>query len=267
MAIILSSPSILPMGDVISTCVTDWDATVIDSYSGSGQNLDNIEPTPADASSQSANDMYLGATSGAEASDPTFTGTAGDPAAYFSCDGGDYFTYQGTITSFFDGIHKTTGGSDFTVFITFYYVGGATEVFFGNRSAGGANRGIIIYSVAGNNTVYLTQRGNTAASTVNSTGTMNTSAYNVIGISHSHSGNNTRAWINSSTAENLAHTFNTTTTAASGVPSIGAYSGGTSPVANTTRFVGISVFNEYFDDTKARQVIDQYNARHNRTYA
>lgn len=74
-------------------------------YSGSGQSfLDR---------STNASTFNLGATSGAEASDPTFNGTAGvrSSAQYFSTDGADWFTVAAN-TTFLNGLHKS--GSKFT---------------------------------------------------------------------------------------------------------------------------------------------------------
>lgn len=263
---IIVPPAIKPMGSIASSCVLDVDATIVDSYSGSGQAWDNIEPNPADGSAQTANDYHLGSGSGSGSDDPTFTGTAGDAGAYFLYDGGDYNTFQNTITTFFDNIHKTTGGADFTVFMAYYHITGTAYILGGNRSAAGTNIGLIFYHFAANSRVYVTQRGGTAGATVNSTGTVNGSGWNVVGVSHSHSANNTRIWINDSSVENLSHTFNTTTAAASGVPSICAYSGGTSIAPNGVRVAGVSWFNEYFDDEKAAAVREQYMARHNRLY-
>lgn len=263
---IIGQPHIKPMGSIVSSCVVDLDATIVDSYT-SGETWSNIEPNPGDGTSQTANDFYMGATGTVDGDEPTFTGTAGDPGAYMLYDGGDQNNFKGTITSFFDDIHKTTGGADWTVFIPFYFVGGTTQVLFGNRSAGGTTIGLIIWTIGLNDKARLTQRGNTANSSTNSSADINDSAVNIVGVSHSHSANNTRYWVNTSTAQNVSQTFNTTTTAASGVPCVGAYSGGSAQVINGQRYYGISCFNEYFDDEKARAVIDQYNARHNRVYA
>lgn len=255
------------MGSVVSSCVFDIDATIVDSYSGSGQAWDNIEPNPADGSSQTANDFHIGPTSGSEATDPTFTGTAGDAGAYFSYDGADYNLFQNSITTFLDGLHKTTGGSDYTVMVAFHYITGSNQILFGNRQAVGANVGILFWMNAATDTIRHTQRGDSAATTVFSTGTISGGADHIVGMAHDHSGNNTKFWVGSSTAETpQSQTYNTTTTAASGAPSIGAYSNGTLPAANGTRIYAVSVFNEYFDDTKAAEVFNQYRARHNRVY-
>lgn len=53
-------------------------------------------------------DFFLGATSGSEASDPTFNGTAGRRSSgeYWSFDGGDYFTYDSANETWMQNLHK-----------------------------------------------------------------------------------------------------------------------------------------------------------------
>ena len=262
---ILLQPEIVPMGEVVSSCVLDMDATIFDSFIGSGEDFDNIEPNPADSSTQTANDFFLGATGTADGDEPSFVGTAGDSAAYFLYGGGDFHKFQGTITTFLDGIHKTTGGSDFSFFMTFRYITGVNQVFVGNRLAGGTNIGVIMFATSTNDVLRCTQRGSSTSSVIG-TATMTSGSDIFIGISHSHADNNTRFWVETTTAENVAHTFGTTTSAASGVPSIGGFSDGTLAFPNTSRLYGCSVFNEYFDDAKAAKVKEQYEIRHNRSY-
>jgi hypothetical protein len=65
--------------------------------------------------SASGNDFFVGATSGAEASDPTHNGTPGglSAAEYWSFDGGDYFRYSTTNPTEFNNLHKDS--AQFTV--------------------------------------------------------------------------------------------------------------------------------------------------------
>lgn len=65
-------------------------------------------------------DFFRGTTSGADATDPTFNGTAGrlSSAEYFSTDGGDVFTYDTTNPAWVNNIHKT--GAKYT-FICWLY--------------------------------------------------------------------------------------------------------------------------------------------------
>lgn len=80
-----------------STCF-DLDATIADSYT-SGQTWANLVETPADGASTSDYNVWLGDDGSATATDPTFTGTAGDSGAYFATDGGDTFRFKNTTTN------------------------------------------------------------------------------------------------------------------------------------------------------------------------
>lgn len=93
------------------------DAAVSASYSGAGQTWANLTASPADGSSQSDYDFYLGASSAAEGSDPTFVGTAGTDVCYFSCGeapaANKYFTKAAANTTFLNGLHKA--GAKYTI--------------------------------------------------------------------------------------------------------------------------------------------------------
>jgi len=69
------------------------------SWTGSGKWLDR---------SGNGYDFFLGATGTGEATDPTFNGSVGDllPTAYWSSDGGDYFTYDTTNETWMQNLHK-----------------------------------------------------------------------------------------------------------------------------------------------------------------
>lgn len=76
------------------------------SYGGSGQ-------TWADVSGNGY-DFTLGETSGSEATDPTFTGSAGDLGSYFSFDGGDYFR-RTPIGTAVNAAHKDNAAFSFVL--------------------------------------------------------------------------------------------------------------------------------------------------------
>jgi len=109
-----STPRCQPLGVGVTTTVFDLDATCTSSYGGSGQTWANLETTPADSSAQSAYDFYLGNTSSATTDDPTFNGSADSAAAYFSVDGGDYFSLaSGANPTFLVDAHDTTNSGGF----------------------------------------------------------------------------------------------------------------------------------------------------------
>lgn len=51
-------------------------------------------------------DFFLGTNGSAAADDPTFTGSAGDLAAYFSFDGADFATYDTSNETWMNNLHK-----------------------------------------------------------------------------------------------------------------------------------------------------------------
>lgn len=77
-----------------------WDIGDTGAYSGSGQTITD--------QSGNGNHFFLGATSGSEASDPTFTGSAGDKRAstYLSYDGGDYNRLAVSNPTAINSLHK-----------------------------------------------------------------------------------------------------------------------------------------------------------------
>lgn len=76
------------------------DVADVDSYSGSGQTWSDL--------SGNSYDFLRGATSGSEASDPAFNGTAGNllSSTYWSFDNGDFFTLGQSNPAWVTNLHK-----------------------------------------------------------------------------------------------------------------------------------------------------------------
>ena len=251
-----------PMGDIVSSCVRDLDATIQASYAGTGTDWLNIETSPADSETQAQYDVE-----GTGVNQPTFTGITGNTDAYFSFDGNDFLLGKNSLTTFENNLHKTTGGSDFAFVMAIYYVS-ATQIFASNRAAGGANIGVFMFSSAGDNKLSFGQRGGSAPITVLSTATLNIGAWNIIAASHSHSTNESRLWVNTATGEDISHTYNTTTASASATKfTIGAYESGAAPLISGIRVRSFQEFNEYLTDAKMTGIINQLNLRHGTVYA
>ena len=139
----MKPPQIIMGGglDIVRNGLTVWlDANREDSYS-SGQTWTDL---------MGLSDMYRGATSGSDGSDPTFN--TGAPN-YFSTDGGDYFT---SVNANAGTLVRTWGRSNspFSLEMWAYFTGlsTATKVFAGNFTSGPSNYGAIRESgtVAGN---------------------------------------------------------------------------------------------------------------------
>lgn len=92
------------------------DPTSSASYSG-GQTWTDL--------SSSGTNFYRGTTNGAEASDPTY-----NSGGYFSCDGGDFFTYTGTNRpAWMNNVHKDN--ARFTIAMWLYVHSGSSGTSLG----------------------------------------------------------------------------------------------------------------------------------------
>ncbi len=240
-----------------SVCI-DVDATQSASYSGSGTNWANLATAPADGSAQAAYDFTL-------TSSPTFTGSAGNSAAYFLLGGTSYFVLaSGTNTTFLNNLHKTTGGADFWFAMALRYITPSGSRFFcGTGQTGSIGCGALI---GAGNSPSVWQRG-TSLVTDTSGITMTTATNYLFLFSYSHSNNNIRYWVNTRTKANSALTFNTTTSSASNPICFAAEGAGAAPLPNTTRVYACSMGNAYIDDADAAKIYDVYNLRQGRTYA
>ncbi|MCF1502212.1 hypothetical protein L0F51_00340 [Afifella sp. H1R] len=111
------------------------DAGAAESYPGTGQTWADLSPA--------GNDLYLGSSSGADAADQAFTGTAGEvgPDTYFSSDGGDYFVEAAAVMTDW---HKNNGL--FSVAALIYYTGSNTIIV---SSQGSVSQGVRLAIVSG----------------------------------------------------------------------------------------------------------------------
>ena len=261
-----SSDGLLFLDSVISSVVCDLDATLSSSYGGSGQTWANVIAAPADSSAQTDYDFFLGLTGDASTDDPAFIGTAGDPAAHFLLDGGDNFKLiAGSNHSLVKDMHKTTGGPDFWLAIAFQYVEAGDQTLFATASSGNFVQQIRI-KFSGTDTAEFRQVGDGSQAIQVTHGTFTTSTDFLLIISHKHSTNKTRFWLNTTTNTEVGQIFKTTTTDPDDTPGLFARGNGGQPMANNTRFYGFYAGNEFLDDTKAGNIISYLETRHNRDY-
>lgn len=255
-----------PLSSILSSAVFDLDATISTSYPGTGQVWKNIIPSPADGSAMASYDFTLGNTSSATTDDPTFTGSAGDAAAYWAMDGGDFWSMDtASVPAFLKSIHKTTGGSDFAFCFAGVLGSTVTGSIFNTR-LGSPSRGIGINLAA--TTSSFIQTGDGGNSLLSSAPPGYTANASFIGIySHSHSTNKSKIWINTGTGAEKDQTYNTTTTDSSDKAYIATLSTGFGWVASGNRLVHASCFNEYMTDAKAAAIITLLKSRHARSYA
>lgn len=238
-------PSYTALDQLVASNVADLDATLYTS----GQTWESLGAT--------ANyDFYLGSDGSAGADDPTFTGTGA--ASYFDLDGGDFFRIPSN-TALLTSLHKTTGGSDFGVCMTFQYVEtpGSSQVLFAtNTTAVGVGFRIITSA----DTLYVQQRGGTTA-TLN-TGVSLSAGDNLVCVSHSHSGNTTKHAVNTTSFTEVPHTFGTTTTDASALTTIAAAGNDAGNMTNGTRIYATSIYDAYLTDANLAAIAGEYETRH-----
>lgn len=259
------------LDDVINSVCFDLDATIAASYDDGvdSQKWFNLIASPADGESQSAYDFYRGNDNSSSTDDPTHNGTVGNDAAYWTLDGGDLFSLvSGANTTLLGDLHKTTGGKDFWIAIAWHQVDNSWPgaVMFTNRGHNGnAQKGIEFSLINNQQKVQLVHRGTSFTSLISDQLSAGEAAGDHITlISHSHSGDESRLWLNS-TLKTAAHTFSATT-AASALATIGAYSGGASGMSTETRLYSVAIGNEYLSAEGAANIIAHLETRHNRDY-
>jgi hypothetical protein len=257
--------------EVASTCF-HLDATDADSYSGSGQTWANLIDTPADGSGQTAFDVWRGASSSASTDDPTFNGTAGDSAAYWSFDGGDFFRctlsaanqpalWKNMGKSNSDGVFWfaaaiRSGGASATnrLFSTFQSSGnglkayGSTFTNFGfvisNAGGGGTNQIVPVTTALSQNTNYL------------------------IVCSFDPSSKDLRYAINSKTFSTTNWSgYRTNTTNGTLPMEFDSNGNANAPSSSGVRVYAYAGGNSYIDNTALGKIVDFFNAKHGRTYA
>jgi len=273
MILLPKSQSPSSLARVAPSTVFDLDATLNKSYDGSSQTWANLVNAPADGSSKTQYDFHLGTTSSVESSDPTFNGSAGSKAAYWSYDGGDVQTAKNSNTAFLEALHKTTSGTDFWLAVAFRMQNHTSPgVYFsnGNGSLSGG-RGMALYSDTSENLI-LRQQGDSAQSltTLGSSLTPGTDYLAIVTVQAGGAGShNLKHWVNTRTETATTLNFNTATLGSEyGLSVVGGL-----PVTMnnllvaTSRVYSVAAGNSYINDTQAESIIDFLNKRHNRTYA
>lgn len=251
---------------VLPSTVLDLDATIAASYGGSGATWSNLVASPADGSAQTAYDFYTG--DGATSSTyPTFNGTAGDPAAYWLFDGGDYFRKKdGVITDFLAHMHNYgLAGAGFWV----AWAGNiptpvSLSSVFSTSDASSEGCLLQILTTSGNGRIR--RRHNGGGSSMDSTVSV-TGSNKLVIVSFNNETGAFRYWINSTTVTSSGSNTTASSAASTGVPVIGAETDFGGALPNAARLYSFAMGNEYLDNTKAANIVAHMNARHGRLYA
>lgn len=258
---------------VISSVVCDLDATISNSYNGSGLTWSNLIESPADGTTRAAYDFHLGNGS-TSTTYPTFNGTAGDAAAYWSTDGGDYFLIKTLAGSLAERWHRTSGGTPFWVAVTFQTPSdlfSGTRSFWGNAS-GSYNRGIVSYAVSADTISMLSSNASTVPVTNNLSGVLvgSTDYIYLFSSDPSLSSNNVRIWVNTASASTFTHSYSASTTNSSDnlhiLATKGPFQDGSQIMLSGLRLYSFAMGNVLLDDAGAAAIIAHLGARHERNY-
>lgn len=235
-----------------SNIVAQWDATLSDSYVGSGVNLLNVIEAPADGSAKSAYDLIM--------SGLTFTGIAGDEAAYLATAGAG-FAEIAANTTFLTNLGKTSG-QDHTFIMAFEPATTVSNYLYSTQNTSSA----VGTSVTSAATVTQRQTDGVTSSTV-SDGTIVAATRYLVMSSHSHSTDRSRIYVNDKTVTEKVHIY-TPNIADPGI-NLHLFSRNDSAgyMPSGSKLIGSAFMNTYIDDTKAGELFDYYNALHGVTYA
>lgn len=198
--------------------------------------------------SGNGHDFFRGTDGSAQASDPSFSGTAGNLSAneYFSFDGGDYFTYDATNETWMTNLHKDN--AVWTWICWFWSSGDSSgSGLIGSNGASGAattGPGFLLQRTGGG--FNLLQLRVTAASTLvlqaASSASMTTGAWNFLAVSIDE-GAATGALVVNNTTTNFTSTYASPSTAgAAHTLQIGSRGNAANPAANTDRMAIVAMW-------------------------
>ena len=186
-------------------------------------------------------DFFRGTTSSAQASDPTFNGSADGRSSseYWSTDGGDFFRYDTTNETWMQNIHKNN--AQFTFVFWFYPISfGGTDNLMGNQSGSAANIGFRFRTNIFGILNFQVSNASVLACDI-SLGTLNAAAWNFIGFSLNEATGANGALINVNGSASTATSTYTSPNAGSATYTTEILAGGNSsgPWDSGTRIAGV----------------------------
>jgi hypothetical protein len=257
-----SDPS---LGDVVPSACCDLDVTLADSYAGSGQTWGNLVPTPADGAAKTDYDVFLGSdNTGPATDDPTFTGTAGSPSAYWSVDGADWFMNKLTNTGqprTLRYLHRTDDTS-----------GWWCAWAFRQAPSPGPFTGLLANGDESNNggmTVFFSGAALIArsiGSQVSFIQAFATSTDYLIIVSANAARTQFRAWVNTASADQQNQSFAAATADPPRSTKLFTAFDTAFPIASGGRLYSFACGNSYLDNTEAAAIISKLETRHGRDY-
>jgi len=239
-------------GSSLKLCL---DAGEARSYPGSGQTWSDL--------SGNGSDFYLGATSGAEASDPTFNGQVGARRAgtYFSFDGGDYFTMAVATPTWMQNLHKA--GAKLGILAWWYMAAsGGSQLLFATAGITWSEFGVSFEVVNGTAMRWVTLNNVVGGALQVGSGLVTPVAkWTCIGISIDEAANSGFFFVDGQQAQFSAAYVSPSASNASFTPMIGAVNG-SNPPSNGSRCAGLlmwesiapgpAVFQRVYQATRGR---------------
>lgn len=235
-----------------SNIVAQWDATLTDSYSGTGTTLANVIATPADGSAQSAYDLTM--------SGLTFTGSAGDEAAYLATAGAG-FAEIAANTTFLTNLGKTLG-QDHTFIMAYEPATTVSNYLYSTQNTSSA----VGTSVTSAATATQRQTDGVTSSTV-SDGTIVAATRYLVISSHSHSTDRSRIYVNDRAVTEKVHIYTPHITDPRVNLHLFSRNDSAGYMPSGSKLIGAAFMNTYIDDTKAGELFDYFNDLHSVTYA
>lgn len=252
--------------------VFELDVTLADCYPGTGQTLSNLIESPNDGESQTTYDKTLGNNLSVDSTDPAFVGSAGDPAAYLDCDGGDVCAQIAAMTAFQKSLHKTSGAGSgvwwHAMAFQYQFGAGAFQLFWGTNDIA-TTQGVSAGSNVRTTMRLEISRGN--FQTVNFTVPSMSDGDDVLLVM---SGDPTdtddlRIWIKSATK--LTDPDMNSATSTTDSPGNAIWGGGRAQASSVsvnpnTRLYSEAMGQAFLDDPEFANILSTWDARHERNY-
>lgn len=244
------------------------------SYIGTGQTWHNLTTAPADGAAQTAYDFFLGTNGSSEASDPTFNGTPGAQAAFFSVAGAQWFTLANGNTAFINNMHKTTGGNpwSFAMLVNMPSRASATVpwALCGSQGVGNTTDGFGLRNGDASTNVNkmtitcsTTSGGFTAAGTLSSISDISNGTYKLIVCTYNPiSGKAIKGYSGNNTPFTGSVSFYSSVNNPTDSFQIFAQGGGQLPCGAGSKVVSISLFNTILTDAEVAILEAFYTTRH-----
>lgn len=258
-----SDPRAVTLDSIESSTCFDLDATLSDSYDGTSQTWANLVASPADGSSQTDYDFWVGFDGTSDSFEPTFNGTAGDAAAYWTTDGGDFFQLKGSNTTLLENMHQTASTQDWWMMFAYRTSAAALPTGLNFAKTRTSGNGYQLNNAGSSSPEFRDVQRNTGGTTIRDSGVnyQTASTETVVIFSMDASAQELKFWINSDTETASDTVAFSSGTAAAGI-AMRLWDLGDSDI----RIYHTSMGNALCDNTMAAALRAQLAIRHNRSY-